>query len=261
MRGEADRAALRIRHHDDGVHRRFAPTGEVAGLVYDSLEELRVEALGSERMAGVRANLAAAYRARVELSRSRGERGQDATVAEIVDLYAREQLLGFQLTEAQQKLLGGLARVAGRAAWPRELGRRWRGSSSPTRSSSPAGCASMLAHLGLSEQLDEQPDDGESEDQGEERAAAGPGRGGRRARRRRRGRGQQTTSRLEQDAQAASRVPRSEAAARDSAEEVESEPGGEDERRGDRAATGRSSSRPAASRWPTRCSRPSSTRW
>ena len=46
VRGEADRAALRIRHHDAGVHRRFAPTGEVAALLYDQLEELRVETIG-----------------------------------------------------------------------------------------------------------------------------------------------------------------------------------------------------------------------
>ena len=53
VRGEADKAALQLRHHDAGLHRRFAPTGEVAGLLYDRLEELRVEALGSERMEGV----------------------------------------------------------------------------------------------------------------------------------------------------------------------------------------------------------------
>ena len=28
VRGEADKAALRIRHHDDALHRRFAPQGE-----------------------------------------------------------------------------------------------------------------------------------------------------------------------------------------------------------------------------------------
>ena len=53
VRGEADKAALRIRHHDAGVHRRFAPSGEMAGLLYDRLEELRVEAVGGESMAGV----------------------------------------------------------------------------------------------------------------------------------------------------------------------------------------------------------------
>jgi len=57
-------------------------------------------------MAGVRANLEAVHRARVS-SPQPGQQGQDATVAEIIDLYAREQILGFQLTEGQQKLLGG----------------------------------------------------------------------------------------------------------------------------------------------------------
>ena len=48
VRGEADMAALRIRLHDQGLHRRFAPQGEVAALLYDRLEQIRVEAVGGE---------------------------------------------------------------------------------------------------------------------------------------------------------------------------------------------------------------------
>ncbi|HEX8373816.1 MAG TPA: hypothetical protein VF606_01395, partial [Geminicoccaceae bacterium] len=91
VRGEADLAALRVRHHDDGVHRRLAPQGEIAAMVYDSLESLRVEALGARRMEGVRANLESAHRARATAPQQPGASGaasaaepgaQDATVAE-----------------------------------------------------------------------------------------------------------------------------------------------------------------------------------
>ena len=221
VRGEADRAALRVRHHDDGVHRRFAPTGEVAGLVYDSLEDLRVEVLGSQRMAGVRANLEAVHRARVS-SPQPGQQGQDATVAEIIDLYAREQILGFQLTEGQQKLLGGWREwLEGNVA--RELG-SLRGSFADQEQFARR-VRDILAHLGLSEQLDEQPDDGESEDQGEEEQPQDQGEEGGEPDGDAESEGE-TTSRLEQDAKGEQSAEEEPQPAQ--AEEVQSEPGGED---------------------------------
>lgn len=160
VRGEADKAALQLRHHDAGLHRRFAPTGEVAGLLYDRLEELRVEALGSERMEGVRANLASAYRARAGQPQP-AERGQDATLAEIVDLYARERLLGFVPTEPQRKMM---------ATWT-----EWLDKSVALELPALAGTVGdqeafarqvreLLAHLGLSEELVEPPDAGDRDE-------------------------------------------------------------------------------------------------
>ncbi len=162
VRGEADKAALRIRHHDSLLHRRFAPSGEVASLLYDRLEDLRVEAVGGENMAGVKANLANAYRARQSQSQSQpGERGQDATMAEIVDLYARERLLGFDLTPAQRKLMAG---------WSEWLDTRVAeelpalATNVTDQEAFARQVRELLAHLGLSEQLEEPPDDSDSED-------------------------------------------------------------------------------------------------
>ena len=56
--------ALRLRHHDAKLHKRFNPEGEVAGAAFEALEQIRVEALGASRMAGVAANLASAHAAR-----------------------------------------------------------------------------------------------------------------------------------------------------------------------------------------------------
>ena len=160
VRGEADKAALRIRHHDAQLHRRFAPSGEMAGLLYDRLEDLRVEAVGGENMAGVKANLASAFRARQGQPQA-GERGQDATMAEIVDLYARERLLGFDLTPAQRKLM---------ESWSEWLDSRV-AEELPALATTVADQESfarqvreLLAHLGLSEQLDEPPEDSDAED-------------------------------------------------------------------------------------------------
>jgi cobaltochelatase CobT len=171
LRGEADRAALRVRHHDVGLHRRFAPEGEVAGLVYDSLEGLRTELLGSQRMAGVRANLECLHRARTSPAPQPGEQGQDATVAEIIDLYAREQILGFAPAETQAKLLEG---------W-----REWLEGNVARELINLRGCFAdqetyarrvreMLAHLGLSEDLAEpgQDSDAQEEREAEEQPSA-----------------------------------------------------------------------------------------
>ncbi|MCS7267847.1 MAG: cobaltochelatase subunit CobT [Geminicoccaceae bacterium] len=105
IRGEADGAALRLRLHDPAVHRRFAPAGELAALLFDRLEQVRVETMGSRHLEGVRRNLAAAYRARFAAGRGKAA-GVDTTVADVVDLYVRERLAGYELSEGERELVG-----------------------------------------------------------------------------------------------------------------------------------------------------------
>lgn len=164
VRGEADKAALRIRHHDDALHRRFAPQGEIAAMLFDKLEELRVEALGAEHMAGVRANLESAFRARSG-QMPPGEQGQDATLPEIVDLYARQRLLGYELGAAQAKLV---------EAWSDWLERSIAGELGPLTESLGDQEAfarhvrDLLAQLGLSEELAEPPDQSDPDESSED---------------------------------------------------------------------------------------------
>lgn len=56
-RGVADGIALRRRFSDPQLHRRARPDDAVAGVVFDMLEQFRVESLAPRVMAGVRANL------------------------------------------------------------------------------------------------------------------------------------------------------------------------------------------------------------
>jgi cobaltochelatase CobT len=60
LRGHADSFALRLRYHDAKLHRRLRPADREAGELFDSLEQIRFEALGARIMRGVAANLAAA---------------------------------------------------------------------------------------------------------------------------------------------------------------------------------------------------------
>src|ERR671917_246862 len=59
LRGAADAAALRLRHHSETVHAARLPARREAKEVFDALEDVRVEAVGSRHMPGVAANLRA----------------------------------------------------------------------------------------------------------------------------------------------------------------------------------------------------------
>jgi cobaltochelatase CobT len=93
VRGAADAMALKLRYHDAGVHARRAPLGETARAIFEGIEQARVEALGTKRMAGVAANLSAMME---EKYRRQGyehmtERN-DTTLVEAIRLLAREAL-------------------------------------------------------------------------------------------------------------------------------------------------------------------------
>jgi len=58
FRGAADGLALRLRLCDDTLHQRLAPREPVRRLVFELLEQFRVEALAGEQWPGVQRNLA-----------------------------------------------------------------------------------------------------------------------------------------------------------------------------------------------------------
>lgn len=56
-RGTADAFALRRKFHDEGVSNRYAPTGQLARDIYDSMESARCEAVGARDMPGTAGNI------------------------------------------------------------------------------------------------------------------------------------------------------------------------------------------------------------
>ena len=68
VRGLADSAAFRMRHHDVRIHATEAPSGADARVVFDACEQARTDALGARRLPGVAVNLQrrAAYEVRAE---------------------------------------------------------------------------------------------------------------------------------------------------------------------------------------------------
>ena len=94
-RGWADSFALKKRFHDADLHRRRAPRSHIAKSAFDAIEEARVEALGSNMMAGVAKNLSSLQDERchstgLNMARSR----EEVSLATALELLVRERLTG-----------------------------------------------------------------------------------------------------------------------------------------------------------------------
>jgi len=95
VRGQADSAALRVRHHDAKLHAQLAPASPEPRAIFDALEQTRCESLGMRTMAGVAMNLDAAIEDHCQ-SRGYAEVSdrEQAPLDEVVRLMAREAITG-----------------------------------------------------------------------------------------------------------------------------------------------------------------------
>ena len=95
VRGHADSVALRLACHDPKLHRKLAPHNQQARAVFEAMEQARVEAIGSKRMAGVAKNLNAMlddhfHRGKYDEITDRA----DAPLADALAMLVRERLTG-----------------------------------------------------------------------------------------------------------------------------------------------------------------------
>jgi cobaltochelatase CobT len=94
-RGFADGFALKLRLHDAAGHAKRAPAPPVARAVFDAVENVRVEALGSRGMAGMRANLSHALEMRMRSDPiARAKEMDEVPLSTAVALLLRERLTG-----------------------------------------------------------------------------------------------------------------------------------------------------------------------
>ena len=121
-RGEADAVALKIRHHNAELHEKFAPAGQLARMTFNALEQARCEALGAERMVGVKHNLDAALEQYCvsQNFHSIADR-ENAPLHEVVRLLAREAMTGMHPPTSATSMVEPLA------SRPRAEGRRQTG--------------------------------------------------------------------------------------------------------------------------------------
>ncbi len=106
LRGQADRLALRLANHNETLHSRLRPIDSRAAEVFEAVEQARVEAVGSQSLAGVRANMNAALLTRLEKTGAlRVTEAERVPVAEAVALLVRERLTGQRAPDGAGALL------------------------------------------------------------------------------------------------------------------------------------------------------------
>jgi cobaltochelatase CobT len=106
LRGASDSLALRLRHHDDGVHAQRMPARREARDAYDALEQARVETFGAHYMSGVSANLRAKLTEECEAEGyDRMTRKDQMPIAAALSLLARERMSGEASPEPARRIL------------------------------------------------------------------------------------------------------------------------------------------------------------
>ena len=106
LRGHADSMALRLACHDNGIHRRMAPEGQAARAVFDAVEQARVEAIGSRRMAGVAGNLSAMLVDQYHLGNYHVITDRaDSPLEDAVAMSAGERMTGLKPPPAAQRIV------------------------------------------------------------------------------------------------------------------------------------------------------------
>ena len=103
-RGYADAAALKLRHHDIGLHARNTPLDEVARAVFNAAEQARVEALGARSMDGILANLGRLTEMRMRTDPiTRARNRAEVPLSTAISLMVRERLTGEAPPEAARQ--------------------------------------------------------------------------------------------------------------------------------------------------------------
>ncbi len=106
-RGFADSFALKLRHHDAGLHAMGAPPEPIARACYDAIEQVRYEALGANRFSGIKSNLDSATEMRTASDPiARAQNASEVPIQTALSLMLREQLTGEAVPDAAQAGVG-----------------------------------------------------------------------------------------------------------------------------------------------------------
>ena len=104
-RGAADAHALRLRHHDEGIHQNLKPETGTALSIFEASEDARLAVIGSTHMKGMSYNLAFALEERLRQQRNSGENDTVDDLGELLGLLLREKLITRPLLPLAKSLL------------------------------------------------------------------------------------------------------------------------------------------------------------
>ncbi|EKS30648.1 cobaltochelatase subunit CobT [Afipia felis] len=174
VRGHADSIALRLACHDPKLHRKLAPSNQQARAVFEAMEQARVEAIGSKRMAGVAKNLNAMlddhfHRGKYDEITDRA----DAPLADALAMLVRERLTGQAPPVAARRIVD-----LWRPTLEEKVGHRLDQLQGLTEDQARFGelIQDLLTALELSDERIAEPDEDENEDEekkGGEKGEAG----------------------------------------------------------------------------------------
>jgi len=103
-RGFADSFALKLRHHNAGLHAVSAPPEPVARACYDAIEQVRYEAIGANGFDGIKDNLDAATEMRTSSdSIVRAYNAAEVPLQTALALMVREALTGEPIPEKAER--------------------------------------------------------------------------------------------------------------------------------------------------------------
>ncbi len=163
VRGMGDEFALRIRYHDDDVHRSRAPRSGPAQEMFQWIEDARIASIGSLRMEGVAQNLDASLEVQCQQAAFDTITAEaDAPLSVAVGLLVRQHLTGRELPPSAENVV-----------------RFWRDYVEENAGDDidalrdclldqeefAERCRAIIADLGLGAELDEPPDLDDSQDE------------------------------------------------------------------------------------------------
>jgi len=106
IRGHGDAMALRLACHNADVHRKLTPKGQEARLIFDAVEQARVESIGARRMEGVASNLSAMLDDRYARgTHADATERNDAPLLDAVAMIVRERLTGLAPPKGAQRIV------------------------------------------------------------------------------------------------------------------------------------------------------------
>ncbi|MFN3232295.1 MAG: cobaltochelatase subunit CobT [Alphaproteobacteria bacterium] len=166
VRGSADAIALKLKHHDKGVHSNLLPVGGTARAIFDSAEQARVEAIGARTMDGVAQNLAASLDAKCK---QRGydqyANAEEVPLADVVGFMVRERLTGETPPPAAQQMVDMLREMIEAKAGT-DLDRL--DGSCEDQKTFARVTREIIADLDLADELGDDPDDNQEGEQQED---------------------------------------------------------------------------------------------
>ncbi|KZL20332.1 cobaltochelatase subunit CobT [Pseudovibrio sp. WM33] len=105
-RGLGDSMALRLACHDPAVHTKHIPQGENARAIFNSVEQARVEALGTVRMPGAGDNIDAMLEDRYfKANFAEVTTKDEAPMQDAIALLVRERLTGREIPKSAQRMV------------------------------------------------------------------------------------------------------------------------------------------------------------